>query len=135
MTRITVAALLLSTLTIGAPAHAANGCQKIATGLPGSGGGACRYTAAGPGVFAVATASGFRVQYLRPGAEQWVTVAAQVAIPNQPHTGVAVRTGEIPSIAGDLVEVSIGTAQVTEPNTGQTLRWMDGVIAGNDLGP
>lgn len=131
MVRTMIAALLLSTMAVGAPANAANGCYKIATGLPG--GGACRYTATGPGVFQVTTTSGFRVMYLRPGAEHWVTVAAQVANNNQPQTGIAVRAGEIPSINGDLVEVSIGTAQVTEPNTGTTLRWMDGVIAGHDL--
>lgn len=127
--RMLVGALLLSTLIAGTPAQAA-GCQKVATGLPG--GGACRYTATGPGVFAVATTSGFRVQYLRAGNIAWTTVDAQVAVPNQPQSGVAIKVGEIPSVEGDLVEVSIGTATIYDGNTGTTIRYQDGVIAGND---
>lgn len=137
MARILAGALLLSTILIGSPAQAA-GCQKVATGLPG--GGACRYTATGPGVFAVATTSGYRVQYLRPGTTVWKTVAAQVAVPNQPQTGIAVTAGEIPSLPGDLVEVSIGTASSTTPGCPQappcytTLSYQDGFIMGNDVG-
>lgn len=131
MARILAGALLLSTLAVGAPAQAANGCQKIATGLPG--GGACRYTATGPGVFTVATTSGFRVQYLRAGDTIWKTVDAQVALVNQPLTGIAVKAGEIPSIAGDLIEVSIGTGRIYEGNTGRNIFYQDGFIAGNDI--
>lgn len=137
MARMLAGALLLATVLIGSPAHAENGCQKIATGLPG--GGACRYTATGPGVFAVSTISGFRVQYLRPGTTTWKTVDALVAVPNQPHSGVIAKVGEIPTLEGDLVEVSIGTASLTTPGCPQsppcntTLRWQDGFIAGNDV--
>lgn len=128
--KLSIGVVLAASLAAGAPAQAANGCQKIATGIPEMGGGGCTYTASGPGVYAVATLSGFRISWQRGNVT--ISGPARVSVPNNPATGIWAATGELATLPGDIVTVAIGTASQYEGNTNTTLRWQDGFIAGSD---
>lgn len=119
MKRFVIASLLGATLAAGAPAHAAQRCVVVATGLPGNPSG-CTYTATGPGTYAVATATGFVVSIQR-GAQPYVTVAGNAT--------ATATTGSIPSVAGDVVNIGIRTAAVRDPNGAPLATIQDGVIA------
>lgn len=131
--RLSICGALAATVLVGVPAHAVNGCHKIATGEPSMGGGGCTYTATGPGYYTVETTSGFRISWQR--GIKTIEGPARVSVPNNAASGVWAGAGELATQNGDIVTVAIGTGSQYEPNTGRTLRWQDGFIAGYDQTP
>lgn len=114
------AALVGSAVT---PASAASGCSVTATGYPGTPG-HCRYVADGPGRFEVRSLSGFRISVSSNDGVSWRTLVAQVAIPNQPHTGIVAAEGILQTKPGELVDVAIGVSWYDGPSG--RLRYQDG---------
>lgn len=119
MRRTLIASLLGATITVGVPAHAAERCHVVATGLPGNAS-ACEYTATGPGTFVVATASGFAVSIKR-GILPWQTIAQ--------GAGQTATAAAIASIAGDTVSIGIKTTVARAPNGAPVATIQDGTIS------
>lgn len=126
---LTIALLGAAVVAALQPARAA-GCQVLATGHP-SIPNSCRYVATGPGEFEVATISGFRIQILDPEPRRG-TLVAQTAEPDMPITGIAVTAGSVETRPGDVVEISIGIAQVDPGQDMDPFRYQDGVIRARD---
>lgn len=134
MTRAVRALLVgaLFSVFVGAsPAPAApTSCAVTATGHP-SAAGNCRYVATGPGVYAVRTLTGFRIMASADDGVSWRTVAAAVAQPNKPWTGVVVAEGQIDTRAGELVDVAIGITWQDLPDG--KLRYQDGTLTAGSV--
>ena len=130
MRGVLVASLIVASIAGFVPARAA-GCEVVATGHP-SVPNDCTYVATGSGMFDVASVSGFRIEIVDP-APRRQTLVAQVALHNQPVSGIAVRTGALDTRAGDVVKVSIGIAQFDPGEGMEPLRYQDGVIRARDV--
>ncbi|MFN2614616.1 MAG: hypothetical protein ABR552_07345 [Actinomycetota bacterium] len=137
MRRITLA-LLLSTLFALVPAHATpqdGGCSIIATGAGTSG---CTYLSHGPGAYAVATVSGFRIAacpLASFGTDGRCSVPERVlaAAAPTPATGAIAIGGLLDSHDGDVVIVGIGTVELRNPQDNSVvLRYQDGAAIAHD---
>ena len=115
------------------PSRAMADCVIVATGLPGHSGG-CRYIASGPGSYAADGISGFRIMRSPNGGASWVTLVARGASDGDPSGGITAMAGDLATLSGDLVDVSVGIGQQTvhSPDGDHVWRYQDGsLIAGN----
>jgi len=110
------------------PAAAApQGCEVTTLGNTG---GACRYTATGPGSFEVKTLSGYRIEASDDGGKTWHALASKIARPGMLLDGFANEKGTFASKAGELISVAIAQATWDSPNG--TIRYQDGQIKAGD---
>lgn len=119
MRRVLISTMLAAIAAAGVPASAAPRCTAIATGATAGG---CRYTASGPGTFAVMTASGYAVTIYR----------GQQVIGVSQNPGPAATAGEIPSISGDIVDIAIKRMWIRDYHNQPVLQIQDGVITANE---
>jgi hypothetical protein len=119
MKRLLLAAAIIGVLAVSVPAHADVRCSAVATGATAAG---CRYTASGPGTFAVNTASGYVVLILR--GQQVITVSQSA--------GPMVASGAIPSLPGDIVDIAIKKMWVRDYHNSPVVEIQDGVIAAHE---
>lgn len=116
MKRAVIGIVFAGLLATSVPARAAVRCSVVATGATAAG---CRYTASGPGTFAVSTASGFVVVIIR--GQRVITVAQS--------SGPMVTSGEIPSVAGDTVDIAIKKMWIRDYHGAPVVEIQDGAIA------
>jgi hypothetical protein len=133
MKRIVVAALMAGLALAGGTgasnAGSTSGCAVATVGVVVQP--SCTYRAAGPGTYVVASISGWQIDITHADGS---TTQIRSVHPgcNLPPYVPAVQYGGIPSVAGDLVKLSIAMACFGAQNVpGQ--RYQAGVIVGTEL--
>lgn len=126
-----VALALLTLLAFTRAGAEPVGCEVVVTGYPGTPG-YCGYAATGPGTYEVQAVSGFIISVSSDGGKTYRTEVAKVGRHEDPLSTMAVQSGELKTVAGDIVIAAIGIQKVTTANG--PLYYQDGRIKAGDKG-